>query len=148
MQVREDVDGRDIGVRKHAVLRTAMPGHDVALLCPPKQMPGTRPGMTSDSDVAFDPRSEIPGECALDGVGLCVRREFAEVDTPSFACGVKRQSKPPSTSAELRAIRNPATENAVPVPWNASAATASHHRRHTARQRSRAAPARCRWPAA
>jgi hypothetical protein len=23
-----DVDGRDIGVRKHAVLRTAMPGHD------------------------------------------------------------------------------------------------------------------------
>src|SRR4026208_1535389 len=24
----EDVDGRDIGVRKHAVLRTAMPGHD------------------------------------------------------------------------------------------------------------------------
>jgi hypothetical protein len=25
---KEDVDGRDIGVRKHAVLRTAMPGHD------------------------------------------------------------------------------------------------------------------------
>src|SRR5689334_21819978 len=24
----KDVDGRDIGVRKHAVLRTAMPGHD------------------------------------------------------------------------------------------------------------------------
>ena len=25
----EDVDARDIGVRKHAVLRTAMPAHDV-----------------------------------------------------------------------------------------------------------------------
>src|SRR5215510_12233869 len=25
----KDVDGRDIGVRKHAVLRTTMPGHDV-----------------------------------------------------------------------------------------------------------------------
>jgi len=25
---KEDVDGRDIGVQKHAVLRTAMPGHD------------------------------------------------------------------------------------------------------------------------
>jgi hypothetical protein len=24
----KDVDGRDIGVRKHAVLWTAMPGHD------------------------------------------------------------------------------------------------------------------------
>ena len=43
-------------------------------------------------------------------------------DTPSFACGVKRQSKPPSTSAELRAIGTPATENAVPVPWKASPA--------------------------
>jgi hypothetical protein len=28
-RVEEDVDGRDIGVRKHAVLRTAMPGHDI-----------------------------------------------------------------------------------------------------------------------
>jgi hypothetical protein len=25
---RKDVDARDIGVRKHAVLRTAMRGHD------------------------------------------------------------------------------------------------------------------------
>jgi hypothetical protein len=25
---KEDVDGRDIGVRKHVVLRTTMPGHD------------------------------------------------------------------------------------------------------------------------
>jgi hypothetical protein len=28
LQQSKDVDGRDIGVRKHAVLRTAMPGHD------------------------------------------------------------------------------------------------------------------------
>jgi hypothetical protein len=27
-RVEEDVDGRNIGVRKHAVLRTAKPGHD------------------------------------------------------------------------------------------------------------------------
>ena len=26
--LKQDVDGRDIGVRKHAVLRTARPGHD------------------------------------------------------------------------------------------------------------------------
>ena len=26
--LKQDVDGRDIGVRKHAVLRTATPGHD------------------------------------------------------------------------------------------------------------------------
>jgi hypothetical protein len=26
--LKQDVDGRDIGVRKHAVLWTAMPGHD------------------------------------------------------------------------------------------------------------------------
>jgi len=26
--LKQGVDGRDIGVRKHAVLRTAMPGHD------------------------------------------------------------------------------------------------------------------------
>jgi hypothetical protein len=29
---RKVVDGRDIGVRKHAVLWTAMPGHDVVML--------------------------------------------------------------------------------------------------------------------
>jgi hypothetical protein len=29
----KDVDGRDIGVRKHAVLRTAMPGHDEWRVC-------------------------------------------------------------------------------------------------------------------
>jgi len=31
--LKQDVDGRDIGVRKHAVLRTAMPGHDENLNC-------------------------------------------------------------------------------------------------------------------
>jgi hypothetical protein len=29
----KDVGGRDIGVRKHAVLWTAMPGHDAMLNC-------------------------------------------------------------------------------------------------------------------
>ena len=32
--LKQDVDGRDIGVRKHAVLRTAMPGHDENTLTP------------------------------------------------------------------------------------------------------------------
>src|SRR5262249_62022908 len=31
---KQDVDGRDIGVRKHAVLWTAMPGHDETCLPP------------------------------------------------------------------------------------------------------------------
>jgi len=30
----EDVDARDIGVRKYAVLWTTMRGHDVERLCP------------------------------------------------------------------------------------------------------------------
>src|SRR5215813_385097 len=36
----KDVDGRDIGVRKHAVLRTPMPGHDVETQCLSFVMPG------------------------------------------------------------------------------------------------------------
>jgi hypothetical protein len=40
----EDVDARDIGVRKHAVLRTAMRGHDDGNVSPlfrhPRLMPG------------------------------------------------------------------------------------------------------------
>jgi len=30
--IEEDVDGRDVGERSDAVLRTAMPGHDVVFV--------------------------------------------------------------------------------------------------------------------
>ena len=33
LSAQQDVDGRDIGVRKHAVLRTAMPGQDEWRVC-------------------------------------------------------------------------------------------------------------------
>jgi hypothetical protein len=41
----KDMDGRDIGVQKHAVLRTAMPGHDKERYCPSAVMPGFMPGI-------------------------------------------------------------------------------------------------------
>jgi hypothetical protein len=39
-----------------------------------------------------------------------------------LACGVKRQSSPPSTSAAFRAVGTPLTVNAAPVAAKASAA--------------------------
>jgi len=41
-RTKKDVDGRDIGVRKHAVLRTAMPGHDNEGVRSPPRHSGAR----------------------------------------------------------------------------------------------------------
>jgi len=43
-----DVDGRDIGVRKHAVLRTAMPGHDSGEVTRGKMAPRTSDATCED----------------------------------------------------------------------------------------------------
>ena len=44
LQAREDVDARDIGVRKHAVLWTAMRGHDAKYEARPYTPQNKNPG--------------------------------------------------------------------------------------------------------
>jgi hypothetical protein len=92
---RQDVGGRDIGVRKHAVLRTAKPGHDGYEAFRYRQTDATNPHAIRITAGQKVKKASRPGPIGL-GLGSLV--------SPSSAAATISSSGPVPRTSSARPI--------------------------------------------